>query len=590
MKKISRVLPMLLASTSFGSLFAASDAKAASMDQMAIMEKQIRAMQSQLSTMRKEHDREMKRVHEQLAQQRKAQEQDPYAYRRAVTGNAQNNTAAQSSGGLRLAGFQVGTSLPSTQQTSASAYASTPYGQLTGTPSARVLDLYGPLHRGQVQIGGIRVTLGGYLEAATFWRSRNSTSDISSQFGGGAIPFANNPNYHTNEFHQSERQSRIAMLVEGDITHKLRAQGYIEVDFQGAGSGSNSRQSNSYVPRSRVFYGQLIDDADDLYVLGGQSWSFLTMFNHGMSARDEQVPLVIDAQYVPGFNWTRNTQVRIVKGFGHSHYHVGISVENPQQVISVGPGGNYLPPGAVADTYQNAGGNVFNPSTNYSTDVAPDIVGKVASDPGWGHYEMYGLLRFPHSRVSYLGSGRSKTDVAGGGGAGMVLPLEKAHKLNFQVSGLVGTGIGRYGTSNMPDVTMGSDGHIKPLPAANVLAGLYGNPVKSLQLYAYGGMEMTRSRSSFNAGGKHYGYGNPLYNVSGCDIEGAAASTCQASINKVVQGTAGLWWDYLHGDYGTIRLGAQYSYTYITSFSGVGGTPHTNDNMVFFSMRYLPFQ
>ncbi|WP_256887431.1 hypothetical protein [Acidomonas methanolica] len=572
-----RAARLLLATTVLAPVAYAAPAKA---DQLSEMEHQIKVMQAQLASMRKEHDREMKHIHQQLATQRQNEVRNPYAARGAYGGVAVPPGMAA---GMMTANGPVNAPLlpPST--------ANTPYGQISGTPTARVLDLYGPLHRGQLQIGGIRVTLGGFAEAATFFRSRDMTSGISSQFGPGGVPFANSPTYHMNEFHQSERQSRLAVLAEGNIVKGLRAQAYVETDFQGAGTSSNSRQSNSYVLRTRVFYGQLIDDADDFYVLGGQSWSMLTMFNHGMSARDEQVPLSIDAQYIPGFNWTRNSQIRVVKGFDHDHYHVGLSVENPQQVISIGPGGNYLPHGATSDTYQNAGGNVFNSATNYSTDVAPDVIAKAVADPGWGHFEVYGLLRFPHSRVSYLGYGKSKTYVAGGGGAAMLLPLEKAHKVNFQVSGLVGSGIGRYGTSNMPDVTMSQSGHVKPLPGANVLAGIYGNPTKTLQLYAYGGLEMVRSRSYFNVGGKHYGYGNPLYDVAGCDIEGAAGSTCQTSINKVVQGTAGLWWTYLHGDYGTVKLGAQYSYTYVTSFSGVGGTPHSDDNMVFMSMRYYPF-
>lgn len=574
--KVTRLAGLLLTTTVIAPALLAAPAKA---DQISEMEQQIKAMQAQLKKMRKEHDTEIKRIHHELASQRQAQERNPY-------GHTMGGGTAVPPG---MAAGMMTANAPSQAPLLPPMTASTPYGQLTGTPSAKVMDMFGPLHRGQVQIGGVRVTLGGFAEMAGFWRSRNETSGISSQFGPGGIPFKNSPNAHMNEFHQSERQSRLSALVEGDITRRLRAQAYVEMDFQSAGTSSNSRQSNSYTLRTRVFYGQLIDDEDDLYVLGGQSWSLLTMFNHGMSARDEQGPLQIDAQYVPGFNWTRNSQIRIVKGFDHHRIHVGLSVENPQQVISLGSGGAYVPPGATSITYQNSGGNVFNSATNYSTDVAPDIIGKVGWDPGWGHYEIYGLLRFPHSRVSYTGSGKSRTDVAGGGGAGMILPLEKKHKVNFQVSGLVGSGIGRYGTSNMPDVTMGRDGYLKPLPAANVLVGLYGNPTKSLQLYAYGGLEMVRSRSYFDANGTAYGYGNPLYITGGCSIEGAASSTCQTSVNKVAQGTAGFWWTYLHGDYGTIKVGAQYSYTYVSSFSGVGGTPTTDDNMVFMSLRYYPF-
>ncbi len=51
----------------------------------------------------------------------------------------------------------------------------------------------------------------------------------------------------------------------------------------------------------------------------------------------------------------------------------------------------------------------------------------------------------------------------------------------------------------------------------------------------------------------------------------------------------------LHGTYGTIQTGMQYSYTRRTIYKGVSalggsGNASTDDNMLFFSLRYLPFQ
>ena len=31
---------------------------------------------------------------------------------------------------------------------------------------------------------------------------------------------------------------------------------------------------------------------------------------------------------------------------------------------------------------------------NFNTETAPDIIGKTAFDPGWGHFEAFGLVRF----------------------------------------------------------------------------------------------------------------------------------------------------------------------------------------------------
>ena len=39
-----------------------------------------------------------------------------------------------------------------------------------------------------------------------------------------------------------------------------------------------------------------------------------------------------------------------------------------------------------------------------------------------------------------------------------------------------------------------------------------------------------------------------------------------------------------------MQVGAQYSYTRRMAFQGVGPTPQSDENMVFLSFRYYPFQ
>jgi hypothetical protein len=46
----------------------------------------------------------------------------------------------------------------------------------------------------------------------------------------------------------------------------------------------------------------------------------------------------------------------------------------------------------------------------------------------------------------------------------------------------------------------------------------------------------------------------------------------------------------LQGDFGTLALGAQGSYTRRDIFDGIGGSPSTDDAMFFTSIRYYPFQ
>ncbi|MUG05404.1 hypothetical protein GM556_07630 [Bombella sp. ESL0378] len=552
-------------------------------DAIALMEQQIHAMQAQLNTMKQKQAAENRRIRAELARQRELIEADPYASRAHLLG--QNTTGPYGVAPHNGTGHDDVFGLASSAIITPSRTASTPYGELTAIPPAHP-DLYSPLRRGQLQIGGVRLTLGGYLEAAGVWRSRNSAADIASAYN--AIPWHNQPTSHMNEFHQTERQSRLAALVEGMLTKKLEADAYVETDFQGAGSSSNSRQSNSYVLRARVVYGELKDSADGWYILGGQSWSLITLFNKGMFARDEQTPMVIEAQYVPGFNWTRNAQFRVVKTFGpHERYAAGLSIENPSSV----PAG--VSPCSTAahhctTTDRLTGTNVNNPSTYYTSDPAPDLIAKVAADPGWGHYELTGVMRFFRDRNSTVGSGSNHTTIAGGGGGGMVLPLIDK-KLYFQASGLVGTGLGRYGSTNMPDYTYNRTGGVTALPEASILLGLYGNPMKNLKLYSYAGAESVLSRRAFDEGSNHYGYGNRNFDMRGCSTELATNCAASGNIHTVAQATGGFWYTAAKGDYGTLLVGGQYAHTHVQAFSGLGGKPKSDADMVFMSLRYQPF-
>jgi hypothetical protein len=205
---------------------------------------------------------------------------------------------------------------------------------------------------------------------------------------------------------------------------------------------------------------------------------------------------------------------------------------------------------------------------------------------------VFGIARFLHDRTSIVGDGRNNTVLAGGGGVGFILPLVRG-KLDFRGSGLVGEGIGRYGSGQLNDATFSQSGAPLPLPEVIALIGLEAHPVKSIDLYGYAGTEEITHAEAFNEAGKPYGYGNPLYSDAGCNTEqpGTPAITCTGNTKNITQGTFGAWWRFLRGDYGTMQTGVQYSYTRKTAFDSIkGGTSSTDDNMVFFSFRYLPFQ
>jgi hypothetical protein len=109
----------------------------------------------------------------------------------------------------------------------------------------------------------------------------------------------------------------------------------------------------------------------------------------------------------------RNPEFRVVQHFGDL-YAAGLALESPQAVIFSGPNAPSVPV-----TFNNTGGSGLNPTTTYSTDIGPDIVAKVTADPGWGHFEAYGVGRAFRSRANFS----NHTILGGGGGLGAILPI-----------------------------------------------------------------------------------------------------------------------------------------------------------------------
>jgi hypothetical protein len=199
------------------------------------------------------------------------------------------------------------------------------------------------------------------------------------------------------------------------------------------------------------------------------------------------------------------------------------------------------------------------------------------------HVEAYGIFRDFYTRV-----GESNQDVQGGGfGGGAVLSVIPK-VLDLQASGLVGRGIGRYGSSQLPDVTFNPSGTAEPIRESMILAGATLHATPALDVYLYAGRESEQQQSYVGPTGLAYGYGNPLYINSGC-FSDTSTLTCNGNTREVDQITAGFWDKPYQGRFGRIQWGVQYSYTERKTFSGVGGAPSADDNMIFTSFRYYPF-
>jgi hypothetical protein len=297
---------------------------------------------------------------------------------------------------------QVQATAAATQAASAQAApaqaASAQAGQVAAPPPAQVATAPAPppeppLPQGAFRVGGLTVTLGGFAALEGIYRSRNEASSINSNFNG--IPLRNSPNFYIPEYRESAQQSRFSLLTEGQLSAAEKLTGYLETDFLSAGSSSNSNESNSYTLRLRQFWGSYDNTDLGLHIMGGQGWSLATMYKIGLIPRQENVPLTIDAQYVVGFDWARQPELRIAKDFDDHMIWTGLSFESPQTTFGSAAGPNCLT-GAQATTatgggtleFTQCGGSNVNPIQAYSDNIAPDIIAKIAADPGWGHYEL----------------------------------------------------------------------------------------------------------------------------------------------------------------------------------------------------------
>lgn len=508
---------------------------------------------------------------------------------------------------------------------------------------------------GGVRVGAITVKMGGFIEAAGIFRTRNETSDVGSSFNSG-LPFSDVPSSHLTEFRGSARQSRLSLLMQGQWNENTNLSAYFEGDFLGSGISSKNDESNSYVPRLRQAYAT-VDNSSGWHFEAGQAWSLVTAFKDGLVPRDENIPLTIDAQYVPGFNWRRDPQVRLTKTFS-PELSVAFSLEGPAvdsfggggttgltELVTTVPGlsgsGGTLNSGACNNVVVNSGGGVTPtfPGTqgtttvncfSYDIPVAPDLVVKAALDPGWGHYEVFGVGRWFQTRSAFqeppLGStipnpaypavppaapvpatlpapvvGQTKPEnnitFGGGGGFSLILPVVPKW-LDIQANGLGGWGIGNYGSAQISDVTTNQLGQPEPIPMLQGMVGAVAHPASNWDVYFYGGLEKAFADVFTNQFGNEFGYGVATVNNTGCNVEntqnntvsgGKGTNLCGGVTGLVWQLTGGLWDRLYKGPAGTVQWGVQYSYTERELLQGIGGSPKADDNMVFLSFRYYPF-
>jgi len=443
---------------------------------------------------------------------------------------------------------------------------------------------------------GVTITVGGFAAAEGVYRSKNNVADIGSNYS--KIPYFNNVMSHTDELRGTARQSRLSILAQGNINPTTVAAFYGEFDFLGAAQTANSNESNSYQPRIRNVYGTV--DWNDLgvEVLAGQNWSLATLNSKGITPRNEVPPATIEAQYVPGFVWARQPQIRLVKSFDKQVW-LAVSLESPATTFASAATGVSGTASGVSITDTAVGVSQLNSANSYSFNHLPDVIGKVAWEPMIGgaqplHMEAFGIYRQYYDRVNSAAGnaalnpvGITNVNTTGGGFGGSVTFSVIPKVLDLQGSAMTGTGIGRYGSGQLPDTVVASNGSLQPIPETMFLLGGTLHATPALDIYVYGGEEYEGSKVfTVGANTSFGGYGNPTANMTNCFIEGAS---CTANTRQIDQYTAGFWDKVYNGSYGNVRVGLQYSHTDLIAFAGTGGRPTTSDDMVFTSFRYYPF-
>jgi hypothetical protein len=434
---------------------------------------------------------------------------------------------------------------------------------------------------------------GSFLAAETVWRSGATGDGLNTAFTG--IPLQNSEAAQLTEFQGSGRQSRVALKAVGKLDN-MTLTGYYESDWLSAGVTSNNNQSNSYTLRQRQLWADA-KLASGWDFTGGQGWSLTAETTQGLTRGTEILPAVIDPQYEAGFVWTRQYSFRVSKNIGDKIF-LGASAENAE---TLNPSGQNMPTNLLIGS-GGTGGGLYNSGANYSFNIAPDMVAKIAVEPGWGHWELFGVSRFFRDRIYPTGALPYNNTVVGGGvGGGFRGPLFDK-KVTIGLKGLYGEGVGRYGSSTIADVTIRPNGTLSPLHGFSALSTVELNPTPRLNIYLnYGGDYIGRDYSTVS--GTQIGYGTPNTNMSGCRTEPAstssfpgsapiAPSNCGGSNKDVQESTAGYWFNIYNGPKGRMRQGIQYSYFERDLWSGAGGTTNPGggakgtDSMVYTSFRY----
>ena len=429
-----------------------------------------------------------------------------------------------------------------------------------------------------LRIGGMDFTPGGFVEFENIFRTTNSGSIITTNFG--TIPFSNTTQGHLTEDRITGQFSRLNLKVTGklganDIT------GFAEVDFNGNDASNAFVTGNSHTLRERLFWVDL--KRHNWEILGGQTWSMVTPNRRGLSPVPSDLAITYDedGNVQVGIPYTRAAEFRVIY-HANDHFAAGLAIENPEQFTGSGAGEVTFP-----NAFNAQLGGQFNPNNanNTTPNVAPDVIPKIAYDTELSgrhfHVEALGLLTTIKTATLAPVAGasfQSNAKVGVSGGAAMNFELVR----NFRVlaNALYGSGGGHYIIGLGPNAVVRPDGSPSLVHGGTGFIGLEYQPISSDQFGFYYGAAYFQ-RNAFldtSAGAKP----NTIIGFGGL----GSANTNNRSIQQPTFDWTHTFWR--NPQYGAIQFISQTSYlTRSPWFVAAGAPKNAHLVMVYATMRYV---
>jgi hypothetical protein len=256
--------------------------------------------------------------------------------------------------------------------------------------------------------------------------------------------------------------------------------------------------------------------------------------------------------------------------------------------------------------------NAFNGT--YANNVAPDVAVKATYDLPKAHFELGGIARFmrdyyyPIISVTaanvYTLSPNYTANTKKAGGVFGGIRVSPSKYLDLAATAMAGDGTGRYGSSQLADATLRTDGTLEPIRNYHGLLSIETHPTLKLDVYGYYGGEYAQRTVYTTSTGALMGYGAPNLSDTGCynlptnpasSTGGSpAASGCASPTRYIQEGLIGFTYRMANSPkYGRIQYQVNYQYMQRNLWSGIGGGPAPTpsgprglDNMIFTGMRY----